>query len=332
MNVGAVEDIIRIEELVKLYPVMRRGILRSKQVGVIRAVDNITFSIRRGETLGLVGESGCGKSTTARTMLYLTDPTSGSAIFDGTDILQTFKQGNKEEVLKIRRRLQYVFQDPYLSLNPRWSIAETIFEPFRVHRHLPENQWEDRMLELLELVGLEAYHAWRYPHEFSGGQRQRVGIARALAGEPQFLILDEPVSSLDVSVRAQILNLLIDLQDELELTFLYISHDLSSVRFISDRVAVMYLGKIVEISDVDELYSRPLHHYTNALLAAIPVPNPDVDTGHSLLKGEVPSAMNPPPGCRFHPRCDAALAVCKEELPTLKSMGTDHMVACHNPR
>ena len=326
------EDIIRIQELVKLYPVTRRGIFRSKQVGVIRAVDNISFSVSRGETLGLVGESGCGKSTTARTMLYLTNPTSGSAYFNGTDILKIFKTGDKNEVLKIRRQLQYVFQDPYLSLNPRWSIADTILEPFRVHRHLPENQWEDRMQELLELVGLEAYHAWRYPHEFSGGQRQRVGIARALAGEPKFLILDEPVSSLDVSVRAQILNLLIDLQEKLGLTYLYISHDLSSVRFISSRVAVMYLGKIVEISDVDELYARPVHHYTYALLNAIPVPDPDADRGHSVLKGEVPSAMNPPPGCRFHPRCDAALGKCQKEVPELLPMGENHLVACHNPR
>ncbi len=325
-------DIIRIENLEKLYPVQRRGIFRSKQVGQIRAVDNISFAIRRGETLGLVGESGCGKSTTARAMLYLTQPTSGSAFFDGTDILEIFRKGNKAEVLKVRRQLQYVFQDPYLSLNPRWSIAETILEPFRVHRHKPQDEWEPRLLELLELVGLETYHAWRYPHEFSGGQRQRVGIARALAVDPKFIICDEPVSSLDVSVRAQILNLLIGLQEKLQLTYLYISHDLSSVRFISNRVAVMYLGKIVEISDVDDLFNRPLHHYTHALLAAIPVPDPDSTLGLSVLTGEVPSAMNPPPGCRFHPRCPAALPQCSQENPELRAMGEDHHVACHNPR
>jgi oligopeptide/dipeptide ABC transporter ATP-binding protein len=330
--VNTVEDIIRIEKLEKLYPVIRRGIFRSKQAGEIRAVDNISFSIRRGETLGLVGESGCGKTTTARAMLYLIRPTSGSAYFNGTDILEIFQKGGKEEILKVRRQLQYVFQDPYLSLNPRWSIAETILEPFRVHRHLPPEQWESRLLELLELVGLETYHAWRYPHEFSGGQRQRVGIARALAVDPKFIICDEPVSSLDVSVRAQILNLLLELQERLGLTYLYISHDLSSVRFISNRVAVMYLGKIVEISEVDDLFNRPLHHYTHALLAAIPVPDPDSGLGLSVLKGEVPSAMNPPPGCRFHPRCPAALAQCSREVPELLSVGDDHQVACHNPR
>ena len=239
------QPLIRIEELVKLYPMLRRGIFRSKQVGLIRAIDNISFEIRKGETLALVGESGCGKTTTARSMLYLTTPTSGRAYFDGVDILEIFRRGNRAEVLKVRRQLQYVFQDPYLSLNPRWSIAETILEPLRVHQHLPKSAWNERLMELLELVGLERYHAWRYPHEFSGGQRQRVGIARALAGEPKFLICDEPVSSLDVSVRAQILNLLLDLQEKLELTYLYISHDLSSVRFVSNRVAVMYLGKIV---------------------------------------------------------------------------------------
>jgi len=330
--VNTVEDIIRIEKLEKLYPVIRRGIFRSKQAGEIRAVDNISFGIRRGETLGLVGESGCGKTTTARAMLYLIRPTSGSAYFNGTDILEIFQKGGKEEILKVRRQLQYVFQDPYLSLNPRWSIAETILEPFRVHRHLPPQQWESRLLELLELVGLETYHAWRYPHEFSGGQRQRVGIARALAVDPKFIICDEPVSSLDVSVRAQILNLLLELQERLGLTYLYISHDLSSVRFISNRVAVMYLGKIVEISEVDDLFNRPLHHYTHALLAAIPVPDPDSGLGLSVLKGEVPSAMNPPPGCRFHPRCPAALAQCSREVPELLSVGDDHQVACHNPR
>ncbi|UCF92882.1 MAG: ABC transporter ATP-binding protein [Desulfobacterales bacterium] len=331
-DVNMQDDLIRIEKMVKFYPVMRRGIFRSKQTGVIRAVDNVTFSIRRGETLGLVGESGCGKTTTARALLYLTAPTSGRAHFQGTDIIEVFERGAKEEILRIRRRLQYVFQDPYLSLNPRWSIAETVLEPFRVHRHLPENQWDDRLMELLELVGLEYYHAWRYPHEFSGGQRQRVGIARALAVEPRFLICDEPVSSLDVSVRAQILNLLIELQEKLGLTYLYISHDLSSVRFISDRVAVMYLGKIVEIAAVDELFARPLHHYTYALLTAIPIPEPDADRGHSVLKGEVPSAVNPPPGCRFHPRCEAALPQCREMPVELAPAGDEHLVACHNPR
>ena len=324
-------DFVYIKELVKIYPVMRRGIFRSRQVGAVHAVNNISFGIRRGETLGLVGESGCGKSTTARSMLYLVDPTGGSVYFDGTDILDRFKHGTREEILKIRRQLQYMFQDPYLSLNPRWSIADTIMEPFRVHRHLPRDEWENRLLELLELVGLEEYHAWRYPHEFSGGQRQRVGIARALAVAPKFLILDEPVSSLDVSVRAQILNLLVKLQEKLGLTYLYISHDLSSVRFISSRVAVMYLGKIVEISDVDDLFARPLHHYTSALLAAIPIPNPEANTALSVLKGEVPSAMNPPAGCQFHPRCEAALPQCSEVVPELRSMDENHLVACHNP-
>jgi oligopeptide/dipeptide ABC transporter ATP-binding protein len=325
-------DLLCIDRLVKYYPVVRRGVFRSKPVGLIRAVDNISFAIRRGETLGLVGESGCGKTTAARSILYLTTPTSGSAFFDGADILDVFKRGAREEVLRIRRQLQYVFQDPYLSLNPRWSIAQTILEPLRVHRHLPKSDWEGRMLELLELVGLERYHAWRYPHEFSGGQRQRVGIARALAGEPKFLICDEPVSSLDVSVRAQILNLLVELQERLNLTYLYISHDLSSVRFISNRVAVMYLGKIVEIADVDELFVHPLHHYTYALLAAIPVPDPESGVRQSVLKGEVPSAMNPPPGCRFHPRCVAALPQCSQVEPPLTPMGDGHWVACHNPR
>jgi oligopeptide/dipeptide ABC transporter ATP-binding protein len=325
-------ELIRIEGLVKLYPMLRRGIFRSKQVGLIRAIDNISFEIRKGETLALVGESGCGKTTTARSMLYLTPPTSGRAYFDGVDILDIFRRGNRAEVLKVRRQLQYVFQDPYLSLNPRWSIAETILEPLRVHQHLPRSAWEGRLMELLELVGLERYHAWRYPHEFSGGQRQRVGIARALAGEPKFLICDEPVSSLDVSVRAQILNLLMDLQEKLELTYLYISHDLSSVRFVSNRVAVMYLGKIVEIADVDELFTRPLHHYTYALLAAIPVPDPGAKTQLSVLKGEVPSAMNPPGGCRFHPRCTGTLPICSEEEPPLAPIGGGHFLACHNPR
>ena len=325
------DELLRIEHLVKSYPVIRRGIFRSREVGQIRAVDDVSFAIRAGETLGLVGESGCGKTTTARSLLYLTTPTAGRALFQGVDVLEVFRRGTRKDVLAVRRQLQYVFQDPYLSLNPRWSIAQTILEPLRVHRHLPETAWEGRLIELLELVGLERYHAWRYPHEFSGGQRQRVGIARALAGEPKFLICDEPVSSLDVSVRAQILNLLVDLREKLQLTYLYISHDLSSVRFISNRVAVMYLGKIVEIADVDELFAHPLHHYTAALLAAILIPDPETAVRQSLLRGEVPSVMAPPPGCRFHPRCIAATPRCAEESPALATAGDGHQVACHHP-
>lgn len=328
---ASTDELLRIEHLVKSYPVIRRGIFRSRQVGQIRAVDDVSFAIRAGETLGLVGESGCGKTTTARSLLYLTTPTAGRALFRGVDVLEVFRRGTRKEVLAVRRQLQYVFQDPYLSLNPRWSIAQTILEPLRVHRHLPETAWEGRLIELLELVGLERYHAWRYPHEFSGGQRQRVGIARALAGEPKFLICDEPVSSLDVSVRAQILNLLVDLQEKLQLTYLYISHDLSSVRFISNRVAVMYLGKIIEIADVDELFAHPLHHYTAALLAAIPIPDPETGVRQGLLRGEVPSVMAPPPGCRFHPRCVAAAPRCAEEPPPLTTSADGHQVACHYP-
>jgi oligopeptide/dipeptide ABC transporter ATP-binding protein len=326
------EEFFRIEGLTKLYPVLRRGLFRTREAGVIRAVDDISFSIRRGETLGLVGESGCGKTTTARTILHLVEPTSGSVHFDDIDILRVFREGRREEELAVRRGIQYVFQDPYLSLNPRWSVAQTIYEPLRVHGHVPRDQWENRLIELLDLVELEEYHAWRYPHELSGGQRQRVGIARALAVEPSLVICDEPVSSLDVSVRAQILNLLAELQESLGLTYLYISHDLGSVRYISDRVAVMYLGKIVEIGRVDELFAHPRHHYTHALLAAIPVPDPDVRAGRSLLKGEVPSAMNMPAGCRFHTRCPAALPQCREIPPPLVPTEGDHLVACHNPR
>ncbi|CAB5138097.1 Oligopeptide transport ATP-binding protein OppF (TC 3.A.1.5.1) [Olavius algarvensis associated proteobacterium Delta 3] len=326
------KEIIRVENLVKNFPVMRRGIFRSTRVAEIKAVNDISFSINRGETLGLVGESGCGKSTTARTMLDLTRATSGRVYFEDTDILERFRNtSQKEDILEIRRRLQYVFQDPYLSLNPRWSIEETLNEPFHIHKHLAPSECKNRILELLELVGLEEYHAWRYPHEFSGGQRQRVGIARALAVEPQFLILDEPVSSLDVSVRANILNLLLELQEKLGLTYLYISHDLSSVRFISNRVAVMYLGRIVELSEVDSLFKHPLHHYTYALLTAIPVPDPSGNQVLTVLKGEVPSVMNPPSGCHFHPRCPAALPECSQVVPQLEEKDSGRFVACINP-
>ena len=326
------DTILSVEGLTKLYPVTRRGLFRSRNTGTIRAVDNVSFSVRPGETLGLVGESGCGKTTTARSILHLIEPTSGRVRLGGVDIVEVFRKANRQEVLAARRQLQYVFQDPYLSLNPRWTIAQTLSEPLRIHGQLPPDQWHDRIVELLDIVGLEPYHAWRYPHEFSGGQRQRVGIARALAVDPKVVICDEPVSSLDVSVRAQILNLLADLQADLGLTYLYISHDLSSVRFISTRVAVMYLGQIVEIADVDELFERPRHHYSYALLKAIPVPDPDAPAGRSLIQGEVPSAMNMPSGCRFHPRCPAALPVCAKVTPTLEAAGGDHAVACHNPR
>jgi peptide/nickel transport system ATP-binding protein/oligopeptide transport system ATP-binding protein len=324
--------LVRVEHLVKRYPVRQRGILGGRTVGQISAVDDVSFSVQPGEALALVGESGCGKTTTARSMLHLVPATSGEVWFAGNDVLSVFRGKDRTSVLRARRGLQYMFQDPYLSLNPRWTIGQTLREPFRVHRHAPEAEWNDRIAALLERVGLEPAHAWRYPHEFSGGQRQRVGVARALAVEPQFLVLDEPVSSLDVSVRAQILNLLVELRATLGLTYLYISHDLASVRFIAHRVAVMYLGTIVEMAPSESLFRQPLHHYTHALLSAVPVPDPDARPTHIALRGEPPSAMHIPSGCRFHTRCPAALPQCQTIPPVLTPSGEDRLVACHNPR
>jgi peptide/nickel transport system ATP-binding protein/oligopeptide transport system ATP-binding protein len=325
-------ELVRVEHLVKRYNVRRRGILGGRTVGQISAVDDVSFGVAAGEALALVGESGCGKTTTARSMLHLVPATSGKVWFDGKDVLSVFRSDDRAAVLRVRRGLQYMFQDPYLSLNPRWTIGQTLREPFRVHRHAPQAEWNDRIAALLERVGLEPAHAWRYPHEFSGGQRQRVGVARALAVEPRFLVLDEPVSSLDVSVRAQILNLLVELRATLGLTYLYISHDLASVRFIANRVAVMYLGAIVEIAPVEDLFRHPLHHYTHALLSAIPVPDPDAPPTRIALRGEPPSPMNMPPGCRFHTRCPAVLPHCRTTPPALTPSGDGRLVACHNPR
>ncbi|MGH7115493.1 MAG: ABC transporter ATP-binding protein [Stellaceae bacterium] len=326
------QPLLRVEGLQKYYPVHRRRFLGRRLVGEVRAVDDVSFTVPRGETLGLVGESGCGKTTTARAILHLIAPTAGRVWLGGSEILGLFQTGHRDQILGIRRRLQYVFQDPYLSLNPRWTVEQTLREPFRVHSHIPREQEDDRIVELLERVGLEETHASRYPHEFSGGQRQRVGIARALAVQPEVLLCDEPVSSLDVSVRAQILNLLVALQETLGLTYLYISHDLSSVRFISTRVAVMYLGRIVEMAEVNDLFDHPLHHYTCALLAAIPAPDPDARAFRSQLHGEPPSPMNLPRGCRFQARCPAATAICREVEPLLSAQGGAHLVACHHPR
>ncbi|HTC10774.1 MAG TPA: ABC transporter ATP-binding protein [Acetobacteraceae bacterium] len=324
--------LLRVEHLVKRYPVRRRGILGGRAVGQISAVDDVSFSINAGEALALVGESGCGKTTTARAMLHLVPATDGEVWFDDADILPVFRGTNRAAILRVRRGMQYIFQDPYLSLNPRWTIGQTLREPFRVHRHARQAEWPDRVAALLQRVGLEPDHAWRYPHEFSGGQRQRVGVARALAVEPRLLVLDEPVSSLDVSVRAQILNLLVELRVALGLTYLYISHDLASVRFIANRVAVMYLGGIVEVAPVAVLFRHPLHHYSHALLSAVPVPDPDTKPTRVVLSGEPPSPMNMPSGCRFHARCAAALPVCKTTRPPLIDVGDGRLLACHNPR
>ena len=324
--------LVEVEHLVKRYDVRRRGILGGRTVGQISAVDDVCFDVAPGEALALVGESGCGKTTTARSMLHLVTATSGKVSFDGEDVLPVFRGNDRAAALRVRRGMQYMFQDPYLSLNPRWTIGQTLREPFRVHRHAPQAEWNDRIAALLERVGLEPSHTWRYPHEFSGGQRQRVGVARALAVEPRFLVLDEPVSSLDVSVRAQILNLLVELRATLGLTYLYISHDLASVRFIASRVAVMYLGAIVEIAPVEDLFRHPLHHYSHALISAIPVPDPDAPPTRVVLRGEPPSPMNMPHGCRFHTRCPAALPHCRTVPPPLAPSGDFRLVACHNPR
>jgi oligopeptide/dipeptide ABC transporter ATP-binding protein len=323
--------LLDVRGLQKHYGMARRGLFSRRTATTVRAVDDVSFTISAGQTLGLVGESGCGKTTTARSILNLVQADGGEIRLDGQDVRPVLAGDDRAAMLAVRRRMQYVFQDPYLSLNPRWTINETLREPLRVHALQDGAAWDKRIAAMLDTVGLEPRHGVRYPHEFSGGQRQRVGIARALAVEPELVLLDEPVSSLDISVRAQILNLLVALQDRLGVAYLYISHDLSSVRFISSHVAVMYLGRIVEIGTVDEIFEQPRHHYTRALISAIPVPRPGAVDRRVHLQGEVPSAMQRPSGCAFHPRCAAALPVCRDVEPTLTPMGPNTRAACHNP-
>ena len=319
--------LVRVENLTKHFPITQ-GIIVQRQIGAVRAVDNVSFDIREGETLGLVGESGCGKSTTGRTILQLYRPTSGKVYYQDQD-LTTLKG---EELRRMRRFMQIIFQDPYASLNPRLTVGDIIGEPLEVHRvEKSKKKRQERVQELLHLVGLNPYFINRYPHEFSGGQRQRIGVARALALQPKFIICDEPISALDVSIQAQVVNLLEKLQDEFGLTYLFIAHDLSMVRYISDRTAVMYLGKIVELAEREELYSHPLHPYTQALLSAVPVPDPVVERTRQriILTGDVPSPANPPSGCNFHPRCPLAQQVCQEVEPEWREVSPSHWVACH---
>jgi len=319
------ELILEVRDLVKHFEV--GGGLFGGPPGLVKAVDGVSFTIRRGETLGLVGESGCGKTTTGRCILQLERPTSGQVIFEGID-LTTLGQ---VELRAVRRRVQVIFQDPYSSLNPRMTVGQIIAEPLGVHGIVPERRGrEARMRSLLDRCGLLPAMALRYPHELSGGQRQRVGIARALAMEPSLIVCDEPVSALDVSIQAQIINLLEELQAEFGLTYLFVAHDLSVVRHISDRVAVMYLGKIVEITDRKSLYDNPQHPYTKALLSAVPIPDPAVEAGRerTVLGGEVPSPLNPPSGCVFHPRCPIAIDDCSRAVPELREIRPEHRVAC----
>jgi oligopeptide transport system ATP-binding protein len=337
------EVLLRVHRLVKHFPITK-GVFWRKQVGAVQAVSDISFDVRRGETLGLVGESGCGKSTTARCVLRLIEPTSGEVLYRAQGITDHPDAGvetidiasaDKQVLRLLRRDMQIVFQDPFASLNPRMTVASIVAEPLVVHNIGTRGDRVDRVKELLQVVGLNPEHTNRYPHEFSGGQRQRIGVARALALNPSFMVLDEPVSALDVSIQAQVLNLMEDLQGEFGLTYLFIAHDLSVVRHMADRVAVMYLGRLAEMTDRDTLYERPMHPYSHALLSAVPIPDPEVERHRRriLLEGDIPSPVNPPSGCRFHTRCPIAQApgVCADEEPELREIEPRHWVACHFP-
>lgn len=318
--------IIRVENMKKYFPI-KRGLIVQREVGTVKAVDDISFEIYEGETLGLVGESGCGKSTTGRTILQLHRATSGKVFYQDLEISSM----PDHEIRTIRRDIQIIFQDPYASLNPRMTVEMIIAEPLEVHGIGTKGERRERVKELMEMVGLNPSYIYRYPHEFSGGQRQRIGIARALALQPSFIVCDEPISALDVSIQAQVVNLLEDLQDRLGLTYLFIAHDLSMVRHISDRTAVMYLGKLVELADREELYTNALHPYTQALLSAVPLPDPPKERKHQriILEGDVPSPINPPSGCNFHPRCPVAIDICSVETPEWREVAPGHMAACH---
>jgi oligopeptide transport system ATP-binding protein len=322
--------LLRVENLVKYFPVSSRGLF-NRRIDVVHAVDHVSFNLNRGETLGLVGESGCGKSTTGRTILQLYRPDSGAVYLDGVDLVKL----PGKDLRMMRRKMQMIFQDPYASLNPRLTVGEIVSDPLLIYNQHPNRkEIDDEVRYLLGLVGLNPSFTNRYPHEFSGGQRQRIGVARALALRPQLVVCDEPISALDVSIQAQVVNLLVDLQKQLSLTYLFIAHDLSMVRHVCDRVAVMYLGIIVELAKSDELYNNPLHPYTQALLSSVPIPDPTIEEKRQriILKGEIPSPINPPSGCRFRTRCPIAQNICAEVTPEWRELRQGHFVACHFAR
>ncbi|MFT4416703.1 ABC transporter ATP-binding protein [Fredinandcohnia humi] len=317
------EPLLQVSDLKKYFPI--KGGVLGKQVGEVKAVDGLSFFVNKGETLGIVGESGCGKSTTGRLILRLLEPTEGKVLFNNQEVTTL----SKSELRKLRREMQIIFQDPYASLNPRHTVEKILEEPLIVHGIGDKTERRRRVKEMLEVVGLSSYHAKRYPHQFSGGQRQRIGIAKALMTNPSLIIADEPVSALDVSIQSQVLNLMEDLQKEFGLTYIFIAHDLGVIRHISDRVGVMYLGRIIELADSEKLYTKPLHPYTNALLDAVPIPDPDYKKESTGISGEIPSPSNPPTGCAFHTRCGQCMDICKTTRPEFKEVEEGHYVACH---